>query len=140
MPRRTVKRPVSHRVHAFSSFTPPETWWKVAKNPAAQLQFSALAAPTAAVKGPSRLPPETLQALQWNWPGASWYSPLGQPLHSFVYRPTLPNFPGGQLPIRNAPGHTNSGAELFEEAINTPFFPLQEKFHAFVLRGLRDIS
>ena len=27
-----------------------------------------------------------------------------------------------------------------EEAINTPFCPLQEKFHTFVLRGLRNIS
>ena len=27
-----------------------------------------------------------------------------------------------------------------EEAINTPFCPLQEKFHAFVLRGLINIS
>jgi hypothetical protein len=29
---------------------------------------------------------------------------------------------------------------LTEEAINTPFCPLQEKFHTFVLRGLRNIS
>jgi hypothetical protein len=29
---------------------------------------------------------------------------------------------------------------LPEEAINTPFCPLQEKFHTFVLRGLRNIS
>jgi hypothetical protein len=27
-----------------------------------------------------------------------------------------------------------------QEAINTPFCPLQEKFHTFVLRGLRNIS
>jgi hypothetical protein len=27
-----------------------------------------------------------------------------------------------------------------EGAINTPFCPLQEKFHTFVLRGLRNIS
>jgi hypothetical protein len=27
-----------------------------------------------------------------------------------------------------------------KEAINTPFCPLQEKFHTFVLRGLRNIS
>jgi hypothetical protein len=27
-----------------------------------------------------------------------------------------------------------------EEAINTAFCPLQEKFHTFVLRGLRNIS
>ena len=27
-----------------------------------------------------------------------------------------------------------------EEAMDTPFCPLQEKFHAFVLRGLRNIS
>ena len=27
-----------------------------------------------------------------------------------------------------------------EEAINTPFCPLQEKFHTFVSRGLRNIS
>jgi hypothetical protein len=27
-----------------------------------------------------------------------------------------------------------------EEVINTPFCPLQEKFHTFVLRGLRNVS
>jgi hypothetical protein len=27
-----------------------------------------------------------------------------------------------------------------EEVINTPFCPLQKKFHTFVLRGLRNIS
>ena len=31
------------------------------------------------------------------------------------------------------------GATL-EEVINIPFCPLQEKFHTFVLRGLRNIS
>jgi hypothetical protein len=34
------------------------------------------------------------------------------------------------------PGFVN----LDEEAINTPFCALQEKFHTFVLRGLRNIS
>ena len=30
--------------------------------------------------------------------------------------------------------------EESEEAINTPFCPLQEKFHTVVFRGLRNIS
>jgi hypothetical protein len=36
--------------------------------------------------------------------------------------------------------HEQDVEEVDEEAINTPFCPLQEKFHAFVLRGLRNIS
>ena len=30
--------------------------------------------------------------------------------------------------------------DVLEEAMNAPFCPLQEKFHIFVLRGLRNIS
>ena len=37
-------------------------------------------------------------------------------------------------------GGTPEKAGGGKEAINTPFRPLQEKFHTFVLRGLRNIS
>jgi hypothetical protein len=34
----------------------------------------------------------------------------------------------------------NAKVLLHEEAINTPFCPVHEKFHTFVLRGLKNIS
>ena len=37
-------------------------------------------------------------------------------------------------------GGGSSGIGGREEAINTPFCPLQENFHTFVSRGLRNIS
>ena len=38
-----------------------------------------------------------------------------------------------------APKKKRKGA-LTQEVINTPFCPYQEKFHTFVLRGVRNIS
>jgi hypothetical protein len=56
---------------------------------------------------------------------------LQQQQHDRMWQPFIMNvMPGKKV------GFVGFG----EEAINTPFCPLQEKFHPFVLRGLRNIS
>ena len=49
------------------------------------------------------------------------------------------SFAGFAAAAGSAAGGAAASGEA-EEAINTPFCPLQEKFHTFVLRVLRNIS
>jgi dynein heavy chain len=42
--------------------------------------------------------------------------------------------------FKNLDKNGDGKVDALEEVINTPFCPLQEKFHTFVLRGLRNIS
>ena len=69
--------------------------------------------------------------------GTEGKSPPGPvPLRRGVLAPPAPGPLQPHARAHAAPAHA-AGAE---EVINTPFCPLQEKFHTFVLRGLRNIS
>ena len=53
----------------------------------------------------------------------------------------LAKFPfAGLIAVPGAWPGAHDCADMAEEAINTPFFSLQEKLHTVVLRGLRNIS